>query len=106
MAARRARARLNDEVQARFRRGECGPFSITAAQLDAISCPVLLLAGEDDPVTPATSARRLAQSLTRTDLQIHVLAGVGHGTFRQAPAQAFAALRAFLRDAISPAVGE
>jgi len=100
MAARRARALINDDVQEWFRRGGCGPLEITAAELDAIGCPVLLLAGEDDPVAPAASALRLERSVTRAAVQIQVLAGVGHGTFRQAPAQAFAALRAFLRDAI------
>ena len=106
MTARRARALINDDVQERFRRGGCGPLEITAAQLDAIDCPVLLLAGEDDPVAPAASVLRLARSVTRAAVQVHVLAGVGHGAFRQAPAQAFAALRAFLRDAIPPTPGE
>lgn len=39
---------------------------------------------------------------TSTATQVEVLAGVGHGVFRQAPQKAFDALRTFLRD-IPPA---
>jgi pimeloyl-ACP methyl ester carboxylesterase len=97
MAARGARAIINRDVVARFRRDECGPNKITAADIDAASCPVLILSGEDDPMTPAGSARRLAASVQRP-VELHVFAGVGHGVFRQAPAQAFALLRAFLTE--------
>ncbi|HVT69746.1 MAG TPA: alpha/beta hydrolase, partial [Trebonia sp.] len=95
MAARGARAIVNRDVVARFRRGECGPEKITAADIDAASCPVLILSGEDDPVTPAGSARRLAASVRRA-VELRVFAGVGHGVSRQAPSQAFALLRASL----------
>jgi pimeloyl-ACP methyl ester carboxylesterase len=59
-------------------------------------CPVLIVAGEDDPASPAASARRATSSAQHPALELHVLADVGHGVFRQAPAQAFALLRAFL----------
>ena len=98
MAARGARARLNREVQARFRRGECGPLEVTAADLGNVTCPVLVLAGEDDPVSPVASARRITSSARHPALELHVFPGVGHGVFRQAPAQAFALLRAFLQE--------
>jgi pimeloyl-ACP methyl ester carboxylesterase len=96
MAARAARARVNPEVRARFRRGECGPLKVTASDMDKITCPVLILAGEDDPVTPAAAARQLVSSMRHAAVELRVFAGVGHGVFRQAPAQAFARLRAFL----------
>lgn len=96
MAARAARALVNREVRARFRRGECGPLKVTAEDMDKITCPVLILAGEDDPVTPAAAARHLASSVQHAAVELQVFAGVGHGVFRQAPAQAFARLRAFL----------
>lgn len=96
MAARGARVRLNREVLARFRRGECGPLEVTADDLGKVGCPVLILAGEDDPVSPVAAARRVTSSSRPSALDLHVFAGVGHGVFRQAPAQAFALLRAFL----------
>ena len=98
MAARRARALINDEVQTHFREGGCGPAEITEALAASIVCPTLILAGEDDPVSPAAGTRRLAVSLTSAAVQVQILAGVGHGVFRQAPHEAFTLLRAFLRE--------
>ncbi len=99
-AARAARARVNRAVQARFGRGECGPLKVTAEDLDKVTCPVLILAGEDDPVSPAAAAQRVTSSVQRVAVEIEIFAGVGHGVFRQAPAEAFARLRAFV-DALS-----
>ena len=91
-----ARARRNREVMARFRRGECGPLEVTADDLGTVRCPVLVLGGEDDPASPVTCARRVTSSAQHPALGFHVFADVGHGVFRQAPAQAFALLHAFL----------
>lgn len=98
IASRMARALINDEVQAHFRAGGCGPAEVNAALATAVACPTLILAGEDDPVSPAPAARRLATLLTSSATQVEVLAGVGHGVFRQAPEKAFDALRTFLRN--------
>jgi hypothetical protein len=43
MAARGARVRLNREVLARFRRGECGPLEVTADDIGKVGCPMLVL---------------------------------------------------------------
>jgi pimeloyl-ACP methyl ester carboxylesterase len=88
IAARRP-AVVNRGVVARFRRSECGPNKVTAADIDAVACTVLILSSEDDPVTPAGSARRLAVSVRRP-VEMHAFAGIGHWVFRQAPSQAFA----------------
>jgi proline iminopeptidase len=45
-------------------------------RLGQISCPVLILAGEDDSVAPPRFARQLHERLPRADLLI--LPGVGH----------------------------
>jgi proline iminopeptidase len=68
---------------------------VTAEDLDNVTCPVLILAGEDDPVSPAAAAQRAASSARQATVEVQVFAGVGHGVFRQAPARAFARLRAF-----------
>jgi pimeloyl-ACP methyl ester carboxylesterase len=96
LPARAARARSNREVLKRFRRGECGPLEVTAAELGAVRCPVLVLAGEDDPASPAASARRVTAGSGHPDLSLRVFPEVGHGVFRQATEQAFAMLRSFL----------
>jgi pimeloyl-ACP methyl ester carboxylesterase len=72
------------------------PPEVTADDVGNVSCPVLVLAGGDDPVSPVTSTRRVTALAQHPALGLHVFAGVGHGVFRQAPAQAFALLRAFL----------
>lgn len=97
--------RLNREVQARFRRGECGPLEVTAEDLGEVSCPVLVLAGEDDPVSPVAATRRVIASARHPAIELHAFPGVGHGVFRQAPAQAFALLRAFLRESLRQSGG-
>jgi pimeloyl-ACP methyl ester carboxylesterase len=98
MAARAARARGNREVLARFHRGDCGPLEVTADDLEKAGCPVLILAGEDDPASPVASARRVTSAARNPALGLHAFASVGHGVFRQAPAEAFALLRAFLAE--------
>ena len=95
LASRRTRARMNDAVQAHFRRGDCGPADVSD-RLPAITCPTLILAGEHDPVSPAAAARRLATAFTKAPVTLEIFAGTGHGTFRQAPERAFAAVRRFL----------
>jgi pimeloyl-ACP methyl ester carboxylesterase len=95
MSIRRLRAKINDEVQARFRAGLCGSPDMSG-YLAAITCPTLILAGQDDPVTPSAAASRLAAGLVSAPTTIEVVPNVGHGVFRQAPARAFALLREFL----------
>jgi proline iminopeptidase len=95
MRQRRARARLNDEVLAHFRSGGCGSADATG-YLPAITCPTLILAGEHDPVVPAAASRRLAGSLINASVTLEIMTGIGHGTFRQATAQAFDHVRRFI----------
>jgi len=95
LAARRARALINDDVQQHFRQGRCGPAGISE-HAALITCPTLILAGRDDPVVPAAASRRLAALLTSTSARTEVLDQVGHGVFRQAPERAFGLVRAFL----------
>jgi pimeloyl-ACP methyl ester carboxylesterase len=95
MAQRRARACLNDDVLTHFRSGACGPTEATD-YLPAITCPILILAGENDPVVPAAATRRLAASIPNTAVTLEILRGVGHGTFRQETWTAFTHVRHFI----------
>jgi len=95
MERRRARARLNEDVLTHFRSGACGSAD-PSGLLPAITCPTLILAGQDDPVVPVAAARRLAASFPDGLVSLEVLDGVGHGTFRQASRQAFTHVRHFI----------
>jgi pimeloyl-ACP methyl ester carboxylesterase len=99
MKQRRARARLNEEVLTHFRSGACGSAD-PSGFLPAISCPTLILAGQDDPVVPAAAARRLATSFPHAAVTLEVMTDVGHGTFRQATQQAFTHVRHFVTHTI------
>lgn len=104
LAERLSRCLLNDDVQRHFRQGGCGPTELTAAELQAITCPTLVLAGQDDPVSPAAAAQRLTAAIRHA--RIRVFPGVGHGVCRQAPYQAFANLRPFLDVCAMPRAGQ
>jgi proline iminopeptidase len=94
LSDRLARCLVNDDVQQHFRRGGCGPAELTEAEFAGIKCPTLVLAGENDPVSPAVAAERLGSSIRHA--RIRVVPQAGHGVCRQAPGQAFVHLRAFL----------
>jgi pimeloyl-ACP methyl ester carboxylesterase len=94
LSDRLARCLVNDEVQQHFRRGGCGLPELSDAELDSIKCPTLVLAGENDPVSPAAAAERLGSKIRHA--RIRVVPQAGHGVCRQAPGQAFVHLRAFL----------
>ena len=70
--------------------------SMVGDDIGKVACPVLILAGEDDPAAPVAAVRRAVSSTRHPAVGLHVFAGVGHGVFRQAPSQAFAVLRRFL----------
>ena len=99
MPTRAARARRNREVMSHFRRGDCGPLEVTADELGEVTCPLLVLGGEDDPASPVSSTRRATTAARQPALELEIFEGVGHGVFRQSPERAFALLRDFLSSA-------
>jgi hypothetical protein len=76
LTVRRQRALINDDVQTHFRLGRCGP-SDAAAYVGTIACPTLILAGLDDPVSPAVGAAALAAAITNADVRLETFSGVG-----------------------------
>jgi proline iminopeptidase len=64
--------------------------------LAAVQCPVLVLAGEQDPVTPPEDAQEIVAALPAQWVQFERFAGVGHGAWRDDPEAAERVLRAFL----------
>jgi proline iminopeptidase len=64
--------------------------------LDAVRCPVLVLAGEDDPVCPLSVVEELASRLPAETTRFVRLPGARHTIFRDRPDLAFPAVRNFV----------
>jgi|GEM_PF-2308939 len=64
--------------------------------LAGVPCPVLLMAGEQDPVTPIEDAEEIAAALPPGQLRFERFAGVGHGAWRDDPAACLRVLRDFI----------
>jgi pimeloyl-ACP methyl ester carboxylesterase len=77
--------------------GEQRTFDVLDA-LPGIECPVLLLAGEDDPVTPISGARLVAEALGTARCTFEVFEDCGHGVWRDQAEDAFASMRRFIED--------
>ena len=88
------RSRMNFDVLSHFT-ARFDEFDIRA-DLPAITCPTLVLVGEDDPMTPVEAAEEILAGLREGVGRLERFAGCGHGTYRDQPEQTEAALRAFL----------
>jgi pimeloyl-ACP methyl ester carboxylesterase len=69
------------------------PWSVLAA----IRCPVLTLAGEDDPICPLPVVEDLASQLPASTTHLVRLPGARHNIFRDRPDLAFPAIEEFIR---------
>jgi len=65
-----------------------------AADHDAIRCPTLLVAGDDDPVAPLAMARQLNARISGS--QVESLPGVAHWMMLEAPQRSAELLRAHI----------
>ena len=64
-------------------------------------CPVLVMGGEEDPVTPIDDQRDIAAALPAHLVEFHAFANAGHGVWRDRPADALGLLRRFIQQASS-----
>jgi len=64
--------------------------------LAKVQCPVLVMAGDADPVTPIEDAQEIVAALPPQWVQFERFANVGHGPWRDDPERAFAVLRRFI----------
>lgn len=94
----RARSIVRPEVLEHFsgRDGEMWRMDFRES-LRRVRVPVLLLAGDLDPVTPWECAEELTACLPPQHLTYHRQPDCGHGLWRDQPDRTFAALRAFIR---------
>jgi pimeloyl-ACP methyl ester carboxylesterase len=94
-AAARRRAILRTEVMSHFILGEMRTMDLTLG-LRAVTCPTLILAGAEDPITPVACSQALLAALPEGVAEMEVFAAAGHGVHRDEPERAESVLRRFL----------
>ena len=75
--------------------GEAHRFDMLA-DLKRITCPTLVLGGEDDPMHPIESQADIAAALPAHLVQFERFANCGHGVVPDAPEKAMAVIREFV----------
>lgn len=93
---RRARSIQTTEVSLHYFRNELPRFS-PWSMLDKVTGPVLILAGEDDPMAPLPVVEDLASRLPASTTRLVRLSGARHDIFGDRPDLAFPAIRKFIR---------
>jgi pimeloyl-ACP methyl ester carboxylesterase len=71
------------------------------AALAGVRCPTLVMAGEQDPITPVAFSEVIARSLPAHLMRFERFAGCGHGVTGDDPAAAFAVMRDFIQGGAS-----
>jgi proline-specific peptidase len=89
------RTTMNMDILFHFARGEIQTMDL-APGLAQARCPVLVMAGEDDPICPVQDAEEIAAALPKEWMQFARFPNVGHGAWRDDPQAAFAVLRKFI----------
>jgi proline iminopeptidase len=64
--------------------------------LDRVTSPVLVMAGELDPICPIETSGEIVDALPTSLVRFERFADCGHGVFRDDPERAFATLRDFI----------
>jgi proline iminopeptidase len=65
-------------------------------QLNRIGCPTLVIAGEDDPITPIEDIEEIAKAMRPELVTLERFANAGHGVYRDCPQAFFGRLRDFM----------
>ena len=79
-----ARMEVNMEAAPHWQRAEGGRLDLRD-EAAKVACPVLVLAGEEDPAFPVSGAEELVAALPAHLVRFERFAGAGHGVFRDAP---------------------
>ena len=86
---------VRDEILLHFVAGEKQGLDLLPG-LAAAQCPVLVMAGEEDPVCPLADAQDIAAALPPQWAKLVSFPGAGHGAWRDDPQAALATLREFI----------
>ena len=89
------RTLLREDILLHFVGGERQDMDLLPG-LALAQCPVLVMAGEQDPVCPLADAQDIAAALPARWSQWVSFPGVGHGAWRDDPDAAFKTLREFI----------
>ena len=65
-------------------------------QSDRIKCPTLIVAGEDDPITPVADMEDIVAALRPDLVRFERFANAGHGVYHDRPGAFFRVLRDFI----------
>ena len=65
-------------------------------ELARVSCPTLILGGEDDPATPIENQADIAARIRPELVEFHRFADCGHGAYRDCPDAAIPIIRDFI----------
>lgn len=91
----RARTLMNEEILFTSASGEQQTMQLLPG-LARVQCPVLVMAGERDPVTPLEDAQEIAAAIPAPWGELVTFPDAGHGAWRDQPEEAMAVLRAFI----------
>lgn len=91
----RARTRYVEEILFASAGGEQQTMQLLPG-LAEVQCPVLVMAGELDPVTPLADAQDIAAAIPAPWGRLVSFPQAGHGAWRDQPDQAMAVLRDFI----------
>lgn len=92
----RSRARMRLDILQHFVRGEMQGMNLLPG-LSRVRCPVLVLAGEQDPVCPLDDARDIAAALPAPWGRLVTVPEAGHGVWRDQPERGLQVLREFIQ---------
>lgn len=93
-----ARAISTVDVNLHFNRALAGGRELDPWSLfDRVVCPVLVLAGTDDPVCTINLVEQMVAALSASDVRFVRLEGARHAIFRDAPQETVAAVLDFVR---------
>ena len=91
----RARIRFNTDILFASASGEQRQMQLLPG-LARVCCPVLVMAGEKDPVTPLADAQEIAAAIPAPWGRLVSFAHAGHGAWRDEPDAAMALIRGFV----------
>jgi proline iminopeptidase len=89
------RMEIRLDILFHFAAGEMQTMDL-APGLARARCPVLVMAGEEDPVCPLADAEEIVAALPPSCVRFARFPNVGHGAWRDDPQAAFAVLRDFI----------
>jgi proline iminopeptidase len=98
------RARIDLEITNHWFAGEARTLNLLPG-LARAQCPVLVIGGEDDPVTPIEDQRDIAAALPAHLVEFHAFPGAGHGVDNDSEADFMALVRRFVQGSKDEACG-